>query len=319
MFALTLIILWDKIKAIKLFESDVKLMIIDAHNHAEWEMYDSRTLIRDMDSLGIEKTWLLSWNLPQITDFGEYEKLNDGGFIFNKQCASVSVPFLHCVDYKNSAPDRYVLGYAPNPLQPNPIDCFKEAVEKYDIRICGEVIFRAPYNCDELIEIFRICGDRNMPVVLHIDFENGKTLLDGTVLPPVWTYGGNREVIEDMLTRCPKTNFIGHASFWKYISGEYKNPSHNGNPELFKENGILPELLAAHGNLYCDMSAGSGYTAVSRDLEYSKKLITQFPDRFLYGRDSIKNIHIPLIDSLELPLDVKKLVMYGNAKRLVRE
>ena len=70
--------------------------------------------------------------------------------------------------------------------------------------------------------------------------------------------------------------------------------------------------------MYCDISAGSGCRALSRDLDYSYRLINRFPDRFVYARDYFDNQHQELIERLELPADVKALVLGGNAERLVR-
>jgi predicted TIM-barrel fold metal-dependent hydrolase len=51
--------------------------------------------------------------------------------------------------------------------------------------------------------------------------------------------------------------------------------------------------MREYGNLYCDLSAGSGLNAFKRDPEYAAKFIEEFADRILFGYDIcwIKNIH----------------------------
>ena len=40
-------------------------MIIDAHNHPRWLGHDGARMIENMDAAGIEKTWFLSWEVPE--------------------------------------------------------------------------------------------------------------------------------------------------------------------------------------------------------------------------------------------------------------
>ena len=40
-------------------------MIIDAHNHPDYHGYNVENIIQDMDEQGIDKTWLLTWDVPQ--------------------------------------------------------------------------------------------------------------------------------------------------------------------------------------------------------------------------------------------------------------
>ena len=67
------------------------------------------------------------------------------------------------------------------------------------------------------------------------------------------------------------------------------------------------------------MSAGSGFFNLSRDLDYTYHLFTTYPERFLYARDYFDSRHQELIESLNLPKDVKELIYHGNAERLVKK
>ena len=49
--------------------------------------------------------------------------------------------------------------------------------------------------------------------------------------------------------------------------------------------GAVVRLLRNCPNLYCDLSAGSGFNALSRDEDFAYKFIEEFSDRLLYGTD----------------------------------
>ena len=119
---------------------------------------------------------------------------------------------------------------------------------------------------------------------------------------------------------CPETTFIGHApGFWAHISGDdqYDKVAYPTGPVL--PGGKLAEMLRQYPNLCCDISAGSGYTALSRDPAFTKDFLIEFQDRVLYGRDYFDNRHQELLNSLGLPNDVLAKIYAGNAERLLKD
>lgn len=293
-------------------------MIIDAHNHADWCGHDFDRFIQNMDQYHIDKAWVLSWEAP----FGEYCPISYDasctGGIFTRGINNVPVPFERCLEYKRRAPDRFVLGYAPDPRRFDAVSALKGAVDTFGVQVCGEVKFRMMYNNPDALDLFAFCGDAGLPVTLHYDYPLCQPSV--TRYPRKhWWYGGGIETLVDMLEKCPKTNFLGHApGFWGHISGDdlAKTVAYPDGPVL--PGGRIEQLLEKYPNMYCDISAGSGCRALSRDLDYSYRLINRFPDRFVYARDYFDNQHQELIERLELPADVKALVLGGNAERLVR-
>ena len=90
--------------------------------------------------------------------------------------------------------------------------------------------------------------------------------------------------------------------------------------------GRAPELLHLYPNLWGDLSARSGYNAVSRDPVWGYEFIEEFQDRLLMGLDICRpsNDACPLIGFLKDALETKKIsrtaydkVMGGNAERLL--
>lgn len=49
--------------------------------------------------------------------------------------------------------------------------------------------------------------------------------------------------------------------------------------------GAIPKLMREYHNLYVDLSAHSGLSAISRDLDYTAGFFEEFSDRILYGTD----------------------------------
>lgn len=131
--------------------------------------------------------------------------------------------------------------------------------------------------------LFRCCVEYDLPVLIHVAPHFGGTygIIDDPGLPR----------IEKMLKKFPDMKMIGHSSaFWCEISADCPLEDRNGRPKgLIKNEGRLPALLREYGNLYCDISAGSGKNAFMRDPEYAAGFLTEFADRLYYGADVCTN------------------------------
>ncbi len=285
--------------------------IIDDHNHAEYHQYSAERMIENMDRYGIAKTWLLTWECPP--DEVDPETMH----LFSPRESRMPVPFESVLDYYRQYPDRFLLGYAPDPRRPDAIQRLKSAMGLYDVRIYGELKLRMMLDDWDAVRMYRFCGENGLPVLVHIDYEFNRS---SSFPRPNYWYGGGIVALERALRACPETNFIGHApGFWAHISddGQYdKTPYPKG--EVVGE-GELVRMLRTYPNLYCDISAGSGRNAFARDSAFAKSFMTEFADRILYGRDCFDNSHQELIDGLGLPEDVREKIYSGNALRLVPE
>ncbi len=293
-------------------------MIIDAHNHADVHGHDVDKFIQNMDECHIDKTWLFSSEIPgdeyypasmEVTAGGIFDRLEDGALI----------PFAPCLAYKERFPDRFILGHVPDPRRPEAISVMKAAVSIYNVQVCGEIKLRMMYDNPDAIDLYRFCGDAGLPVTMHFDYVDANRC-DREFPRRSWWYGGGIDVLERVLELCPETNFLGHApGFWGHISGDdrAKTEAYPKGPVL--PGGKIEKLLEKYPNLYCDMSADSARIALSRDQDYTYKLMCRFPDRFLYARDYFDNNLQPFIESLGLPNEVKELVYHGNAERLIKK
>lgn len=282
-------------------------MIIDAHNHPDWHGHNLPKFLANMALNHIDRTWLLSWESPldEVDPYYNYVSLsNERG----------PIPFEQVLAYGQQAPGKFVLGYAPDPRRPDAIDRLQAAIEIHGVQLCGEVKLRMMYdNCDAL-RLFRFCGDKGLPVTVHIDYEFDT----GRKYPrPNWWYGGGIEAFERALRACPQTTFIGHApGFWAHISndGLYLHALYPSGPVA--PGGEVPRLLRTYPNLCADLSAGSGLNALSRDPAFARDFLIEFQDRLLYGRDYFDNRLQEFLATLELPAETLDKLHFQNAQRL---
>ena len=81
-----------------------------------------------------------------------------------------------------------------------------------------------------------------------------------------------------------------------------------------------------HKNLWVDLSAGSGYFAITRDINFSRQFLNEFYDRIMFGTDICfatipKYILIDLLNSFHedgtLSDEKFEAITHGNAERLL--
>jgi len=284
-------------------------MIIDAHNHPDWHKHDLKRFIENMDQYGIDKTWILSWEAPADEYDPNYNRA------IPRPGASGPIPFEHCLSYVQQAPDRFILGYAPDPRRPESIDRLQAAIDTHGVRVYGELKLRMMYDNLDAIRMYRFCGDHGLPVIVHIDYEFDT----GQTYPrPNYWYGGGIEPFARAVRACPDTVFLGHGpGFWAHISrdDQYAKKSYPEGPIV--PGGRVPELFRECPNLHGDLSAGSGLNALKRDPEFAVNFILEFQDRLLYARDFFDNAHREFLDGLGLPNETLRKIYGRNAARLV--
>lgn len=282
-------------------------MIIDAHNHPDWHGHDLGKYLINMAECNIDKTWLLSWESPldEVDPTYNYVSLSSerGPISFERGLA-----------YYQQAPEKFILGYAPDPRRPDSIDRLQAAVEIYGVQVCGEIKLRMMYDNWDALRLFHFCGEKHLPVTVHIDYE----MDTGRKYPrPNWWYGGGIDAFERAVRACPQTNFIGHApGFWAHISNDqsYLKELYPNGPVI--PGGAVTRMLQTYPNLFADLSAGSGLNALKRDLAFARDFLIEFQDRLLYGRDNFTNHLQELLKTLELPEMVWAKITAHNAQRL---
>ncbi len=287
---------------------------IDAHNHPDWYDHDFERFVANMDRYGISRTWLLSWECGADEYEPCYRKVTPGPL---RGLSEGPIPFSCCIPYRQRAPERFVLGYCPDPRRPDAVDRLYEAHELHGAKICGELKVRMEYDRPEALALFKAAGRLGMPVVFHLQYDLRRSETD----PWCEWWGGSLAAVERMLAACPETIFLGHApGFWIHISNDdlWQKVTYPDPHAAVVPGGLLPQLLRRYPNLYCDMSAGSGCRALSRDPAFTVDFLTEFRKRVVYARDYFDNIHQELLDSLGLPEEIQADLYYRNAERLLR-
>ena len=289
------------------------MKIIDVHNHPDWHGHNLDKFLANMDKYNIEKTWILSWECRKSDYNNSYAHVIPADVLGSQ---TGPIPFSRCVSYVERAPERFILGYCPDPLDPDACQKLEAAHRIYGAKVCGELKSRTMYDSPDCLRLFRLAGDLKMPVIFHLQYDMQPTCHDE------WTewWGGTIDAVERALQACPDTIFLGHApGFWIHISNDdlwkTENYPKPGTPVI--PGGRMPELLRKYPNLMCDMSAGSACRALSRDPAFAKQFLLEFQDRVCYARDYFDNVHQEFINSLDLPEDVLAKIYAGNAERLL--
>jgi hypothetical protein len=284
-------------------------MIIDIHNHPDWHGYNLDRFLANMAQFGIDKTWILTWEAP----------VDECDPSYNRCCPQIAapgpIPFARCVSYMERAPDKFVLGYAPDPRRPEAIDLLEAAMGVYGVRVYGELKARMMFDNPDALRMYRFCGQKGLPVTVHIDyvFSTGRTY----PRTDYW-YGGGIEPFARAVRACPETIFLGHGpGFWAHISGDdqYGKEAYPKGPVV--PGGAVVSLMRECPNLYGDLSAGSGCNALQRDPGFAKEFLDEFQDRICYGRDYFDNEHQEFLSSLDMPRDILNKIYCCNALRLV--
>jgi predicted TIM-barrel fold metal-dependent hydrolase len=284
-------------------------MLIDAHNHPDYHGYTTEKIIRDMDEQGIDQTWLLTWDIPQ----SEYDARR------NQQTlppgAASGIPLDSVLGTGLAAPDRFVLGYAPHPKRPDAIERIDSAVDLYDIRLAGEYKSRVVFDDPDSLRLLRRFGELGLPATIHLEYGT-----DGWSTFPWrdWWYGGTIGALDRALTACPETTLVAHGpGWWSHISADDLYDKQMYPDALVKPGGANPALLEKHPNLYADLSATSGYNALTRDTAFGRRYLIDHADKLLFGRDIYDTKLMDHLKTLDLPADVSDKIMFGNSQRLV--
>jgi predicted TIM-barrel fold metal-dependent hydrolase len=291
--------------------------IVDSHQHVNWHQRDTTGLIADSDSHRIAYSWLLNWSLgPAEFESADYQPyLNP--LLTTEGNAHPGIPLTELLNARDRFPTRFQIGYCPNPLWKNAPKLLEAAHHMHGVRICGEWKYRQLFDDPRSLEIFRTAGRLKMPVVLHLDVPYLRNSLGQAEYQPLW-FGGTVANLERTLQACPETIFVGHApGFWREISGDADQDSKQYPDGPVTPGGRLHRLFDTYPNLYADLSAGSGRTALARDPKHALQFVTRFADRLLFGRDYYEQKLHDVLQSLPLSAEVVEKIYWRNAEQLV--
>ena len=250
-------------------------MIIDVHAHVlRWPILkktnsprpfmSAEEQIRRMDEKGVDKAVILPLNSAETVS----ERQSMGEIL----------------DIVRLYPDRFVpfadidVRRADWRTQERFADVLAQYME-HGVKGIGELTSRVYWDDPRLWALFAACQDAGLPITFH------------TSPPEAVTYGLIDELgfprLEQTLQQFPELVFFGHSSaFWSEISGDLTAATKEGYSDTpIAPGGTLVRLLRQYPNLCGDISAGSGYNALTRDPAFTYEFVDEFQDRLLLGLD----------------------------------
>lgn len=267
--------------------------IIDVHQHVPYSARAGDALIAHQRTLGITTTILL----PAGSRFGLAAGV--GSYPEAKALAEAHPELFRW--FANEVSD-----------QPDAINSMRRQLEAGAIGI-GEQKFDVDSDSSAMQRVAGLAEEFGVPVLMH--FQQGR-------------YNHHFERFHHVLERHPKVNFIGHAqTFWGHIARDYDES------DLFpkgsvKAGGLTDRWLADYPNMYGDVSAGSGFNALSRDEDHARAFIARHQDKLLYGSDcsdqpgSGRVCHgahlLAAIRRLAPDKQAERKILFHNARRILK-
>ncbi len=260
-------------------------------------------LLERYDELGIERAVVMTGVNPECV---LQPQSNEESIEIYKRWPERFIPFCNvdprAINNSFNAPLGELIGY------------YKEQ----GCKGVGEVTINLPFNHPMVENLFKYCQELQMPLTFHVATTIGGTygLYDKPGLP----------LLEGALRKFPGLIFLAHSQpFWAEIGSLDTIGSRDGYPSgPVKEEGAVPKLMRKYPNLHGDLSAGSGYNAINRDLEFGCRFLEEFQDRLYFGTDiCAPDTNTPLVGLLKnlvatdkISKECFKKISRGNAKKL---
>jgi hypothetical protein len=227
--------------------------MIDFHLHIQHYKRDLPATIAHIEGLGCEKAVLLP-----IEDIASGLLLTtDEVLEAHRQYPQRVIPFCQ-VDLRRDDFERRI-----------------RACAAAGCRGWGEQKQQMPLNDARITRMLQVISEFGWPCTFH--FQDG----------PKGFNQGIEQHLEPLLKRFRRVKFIGHAqSWWSHISADAPPPEVSLYPKgPVKPGGLIDRLLADYENAYADISAGSGYLALSRDEQFTAGFVRRHRRKLLFATD----------------------------------
>ncbi len=270
--------------------------MIDTHVHLGQLVYNNPglkpyQLLRWMDRHGVEKAVVMAVEVPEELDF----------LVTTEDLLRMTRPHrdrlfpLCAVNPRHRYPGRF----DPYPIITEYMD---RGCAGYGENLCG-------LRVDDPMQqrVYEACDRLKLGVVMHFDswINRDRPGLKG---------------FEKMLATYKNTRFIGHSPhFWREISGRVAKADPRGK---VLSGGRVDQLLKRYPNLYADLSAGSGYNAITRDPEFGRGFLKRWKSRLMFATDYLtvgqKTPIIDYIKTADLSRDAFERITRKNAEKVFR-
>jgi predicted TIM-barrel fold metal-dependent hydrolase len=279
--------------------------IVDIHQHLSYSGRPDRAFLAHQRTLGVAKTILLPAG-RSVRSTATLDGVANGlqvSALGNEACSRFS--------------RSHSSGFAFGANEVPDVDGATREIERYLRRgavLIGEQKFGVECDSLHMQEIYRLAEAHGVPVLMHFQFNR---------------YNLGFERFHRMLEKFPKVVFIGHAqTWWANIDGNHRDQSVLYPKGPVAAGGLTDRYLADYGNLYADLSAGSGLNALTRDTSFAQQFVIRHQDRLLFGTDCSDHEGagakcqgaqtLAAIRRLVASREVERKLLYENARRLFR-
>lgn len=287
-----------------------RIPFIDIHTHLGSFYHDreltAELLVRFMDVHGVEKACVLPLVSPESAPIMQPVAT---AIAAHQEFPDRLIPFC-CVDPRCLTPPGKRSGHVAG--LPGLIDILKR-YQDAGCRGLGEHKTGLDFDAPQQMSLYEACATVGLPILFHLDDIRNP---DTPGLPR----------LENVLKSFPELPLIGHAAgFWASISGDATLPDFGRYPQVptpVAPDGALDRLMEKYPNLYGDLSEPGGEKAIARDPAFGRDFLIRRADQLVFGTDVLMPEQaIPqfeLLESLNLPEEVRQKIYRGNALRLLK-
>ena len=252
-------------------------------------------LVAIMDREGIDKMVALPLTSPETFDFVQ----------------SVEEAFEACDQY----PGRFIkFGNVDPRLAYNALHRDFVPILEYFASLgavgIGEVTCNLWWDDPRVQNLLRAVDKLAWPMTFHIATHEFNTY--GLITEP------GLPGLERALQKYPNIKFLGHSTgWWSEVAPNPTIGERDGYPTTaVGSGGRVSELMRTYDNMWGDLSAGSGYNAVSRDPAWGYDFLEEFQDRLLMGLDICypSNDECPLLGFLRDAASGGKITQQAHDK-----
>jgi len=155
----------------------------------------------------------------------------------------------------------------------------------------GEVIVGLFIDDPRLVEIYKICGDFHLPILIHTAKQFGED-------------DDNFTRLQNILVKYPQTNFILHSLRW------------------WRDIIVVENMLSKYSNVYGDLSADSGYKFLI-NLKDTNSFLSTWNYKLIFGTDYLEPGQqckiIDLIKNANITKEEKDNITENNICRLIKK
>ncbi len=281
--------------------------IIDIHQHIHYHQRRDEELLAHQRAMGVTKTILLPSGRP-VNSAATHDGISNG---LQAQTGGNAECYLFVQNHRKE------FTFGANEVPDNKDAVYE--IEKYlklGAVVIGELKFGVECDSPEMEKIYHLAQAYNVPVLMHWQHK-------------MYNYGFER--FYKMLEKYPGVNFIGHAqTWWANIDKNHKDQSVLYPKGPVTRGGFTDRYLSDYPNMFGDLSAGSGLSALTRDEDHAKGFLERHQDKLMYGSDcedpeGVASAakcsgarDIAEVRKLAPTKTIERKLLYENAKKLFR-